>query len=287
MSGVGPPDIRDFGRLAFHGALWRRNISFGGCQRIGSGTGTRAMINRQFAETFDVVDLPGYQRPWLRTERTGGVERALRKVLMVSHTPGPLRRATAMALTGGVVAFDLAIVESLPAAIAVIDEPSDAIVIVLDGLVPSAWNTCRRLHERASDIPIVVVASSYDDAVAVEAIANGAQDCVVQERLLGVTLPRAIRLGIERNRRRQVSHLGPATTAPDPQAVARLGRLTNRQREISELLIRGRSIKQIAAQLDIGIQAATKHRATILRKCEVDSVVHLVRLTLAAGLPIE
>ena len=245
------------------------------------------MINRQFAETANVVDLPGYQRPWVRPERTAGADRVMRKVLVVSHTPGPLRRATAQALTGGVAVFDVAIVESLPAAIAVIDDPSDAIVLVLDGLVPSAWITCRRLHERASDIPIVVVASSCDDAIAVEAIANGAQDCVVQDRLLGVSLPRAIRLGIERNRRRQARQLAPATTSPDPQAVSRLGRLTSRQREISELLIRGRSIKQIAAQLDIGIQAATKHRATILRKCEVDSVVHLVRLTLAAGLPIE
>src|ERR1700691_4253365 len=64
-----------------------------------------AMINRQIAESAGVVYLPGYQRPWLRTERTGGVEQTLRKVLMVSHTPGPLRRATAQALTGGVAAF--------------------------------------------------------------------------------------------------------------------------------------------------------------------------------------
>ena len=105
--------------------------------------------------------------------------------------------------------FDVAIVESLPAAIAVIDDPSDAIVLVLDGLVPSAWITCRRLHERASDIPIVVVASSCDDAIAVEAIANGAQDCVVQDRLLGVSLPR--------------DSLGNRTESPPPGTSARAG----------------------------------------------------------------
>jgi FixJ family two-component response regulator len=54
-----------------------------------------------------------------------------------------------------------------------------------------------------------------------------------------------------------------------------------------DLLVQGRSLKQIAAHLAIGVQAATKHRARIFRECEVDSVAQLVRLTFAAGMAIE
>jgi len=94
-------------------------------------------------------------------------------------------------------------------------------------------------------------------------------------------------LAIERMRRQRDGSRTRDHAVSDPEARARFARLTARQREVLDLLVQGKSIKQIAAQLAIGIQAATKHRARILRKCEVDSVAQLVRLTFAAGLAID
>ena len=45
---------------------------------------------------------------------------------------------------------------------------------------------------------------------------------------------------------------------------------------------RGKSMKQIAADLGIGIQTCSKHRARIMEKMNVDNDVELVRALLTA-----
>ena len=53
--------------------------------------------------------------------------------------------------------------------------------------------------------------------------------------------------------------------------------LTIREREIVRLLAEGRSNKEIASFLGISVRTAETHRATLMRKLEVDSVSALVR----------
>ena len=55
-------------------------------------------------------------------------------------------------------------------------------------------------------------------------------------------------------------------------------RLSARQREVLDLLVAGERSKEIARQLGIGEKTVAKHRATVLEKMQVDSVVGLVRL---------
>ena len=51
-----------------------------------------------------------------------------------------------------------------------------------------------------------------------------------------------------------------------------------RQREVLDLLVAGERSKQIARQLGIGEKTVAKHRAAVLEKMQVDSVIELVRL---------
>jgi DNA-binding NarL/FixJ family response regulator len=245
------------------------------------------MINRPLTTSDESTPTLPAQPAWRRGEAGSNGNQQGWKVLLMSHVDCNLRRALAHVLMSSPFGFDVVFTDPFSGT-----RPwqgrADAILLVLDSTANGALQTCRRLHEQAPEIPIVAIATSRDEASAVDAVSHGAQDCLMHDGTLAVALPLTVRLAIERTRRHQsraVAHQNQDSST-DPQAVARFARLTSRQREISELLIRGKSIKQIAAQLDIGVQAATKHRAGILRKCEVDSVVHLVRLTLAAGLPI-
>lgn len=52
--------------------------------------------------------------------------------------------------------------------------------------------------------------------------------------------------------------------------------LTQREREVVQLLAEGRSNKEVAATLDISVKTAETHRATIMRKLGLSSVVDLV-----------
>ncbi len=57
-----------------------------------------------------------------------------------------------------------------------------------------------------------------------------------------------------------------------------LTKLTPREREVMDRLVKGKSMKQIAVEFGVSIQTASKHRIRILEKLEVANDIELVRL---------
>ncbi len=55
-----------------------------------------------------------------------------------------------------------------------------------------------------------------------------------------------------------------------------LGLLSSREREIIQLLAEGQSNKEVSNHLGISVKTVETHRATIMRKLEINSVVELV-----------
>jgi DNA-binding NarL/FixJ family response regulator len=60
-------------------------------------------------------------------------------------------------------------------------------------------------------------------------------------------------------------------------AQRRPGQLTNREREVLQLLAEGRSNKEVAGRLSISTRTAESHRASIMRKLACRSIADLVR----------
>lgn len=52
--------------------------------------------------------------------------------------------------------------------------------------------------------------------------------------------------------------------------------LTDREREIVQMLAEGESNKEIAAKLSISVKTVETHRATVMRKLDISSIVELV-----------
>jgi DNA-binding NarL/FixJ family response regulator len=67
-----------------------------------------------------------------------------------------------------------------------------------------------------------------------------------------------------------------------PEALALLGRLSPREREVLSLVAAGRTSKEIAVLLGISVRTAEAHRDSIAKKTGVRSVAGLTRLALAA-----
>ena len=65
---------------------------------------------------------------------------------------------------------------------------------------------------------------------------------------------------------------GTAAAAEEP-----LARVTPREREIIQLLVEGKSNKEVANQLGISVRTVESHRATIIRKLHCHSFSELVR----------
>jgi DNA-binding NarL/FixJ family response regulator len=60
--------------------------------------------------------------------------------------------------------------------------------------------------------------------------------------------------------------------------------LTSREREILQLIAEGRSTKEIARDLDIGVKTADSHRTNLMRKIGAKSVAEVVRYAVREGI---
>jgi PAS domain S-box-containing protein len=98
-------------------------------------------------------------------------------------------------------AFFVMHVEHLSAALAQL-ETQLFDVVLLDLSLPDShgFETFVRLHDAATEIPIVVLSGRADGQLAVQAVQAGAQDYLVKGRLGEDVLPRSIRYAIERQR---------------------------------------------------------------------------------------
>jgi len=129
-----------------------------------------------------------------------------------------------------------------------------------------------RLKELGHEIPIIIITGHADVPMAVEAMKEGAVDFIekpFRDQVLLDNIQKAIDLDARIRRRRQESK--------DVQT--RVQNLTRRERQIMDLLVLGKTNKTIAYELGISQKTVDFHRANILDKVGVDSVVELVRLT--------
>lgn len=71
----------------------------------------------------------------------------------------------------------------------------------------------------------------------------------------------------------------PNSVAPDD-----ITKLSEREREVLALIAEGRSSKQIAGQLQVGVRTVETHRERIMDKLGIHSIAGLTRLAIARGI---
>ena len=134
-----------------------------------------------------------------------------------------------------------------------------------------------RLAGRGAPPPIVFLTGHGDLATGVEAMKRGAVDFLVKPVEAGGS---AVAVG-----KAFARHAGERVRALEREAyTARLERLSARERQVMDEVVRGRLNKQIAADLDIALQTVKQHRARVMDKMEARSVAELVRVCEASGL---
>lgn len=131
------------------------------------------------------------------------------------------------------------------------------------------------LRRRKSTLPIIVLTGHGTVATSVRALKGGAVDFLQKPAPPKVLLER-IRAAIEIDRQaREVTSEGAAVSG-------RLARLTPREREVLELLVAGRTSKEIADALDVSVRTVEGHRRMVLSKMDAASAAQLVRIVLSA-----
>ena len=132
------------------------------------------------------------------------------------------------------------------------------------------------LRQSKSPLPIVFLTGRGDIPTTVRAMKAGAIDFLTKP-VHDVDLLKAVETALRRSRRVHARYAERAALNE------RLGTLTSREREVFDHLITGQLNKQIAADLGTVEKTIKVHRARVLQKLGVSSVVELVHIAAKAG----
>ena len=158
--------------------------------------------------------------------------------------------------------------------------PGIAACLVLDVRMPglSGLQVQQDLSRRGQSLPIIFITGHGDVPMAVEAVKNGAFH-FLEKPFKDAHLLRLIEQAATQRT------AGSAARTQKFCAAARLATLTQREREVMHLVVRGRKNKQIAEDLGISVKTVEAHRARAMEKMDVTSVAELVSATLTANTP--
>ena len=150
--------------------------------------------------------------------------------------------------------------------------------VVLDIKMPEmdGLEVQRRLNDSGALLPVILVTGHGDVAMAVQAMRAGAIDFIEKpigrDRLLA-SVARAI--DVSRNVRRDEEEKSGI--------VARMERLTARERDVLVQLVAGRPNKVAARHLGISHRTVEIYRRNVMTKTGAQSLSHLVRMAILAG----
>lgn len=132
------------------------------------------------------------------------------------------------------------------------------------------------LNQHGARLPVLFLSGRADVPKAVRAVREGAIDFIEKPfdyrrvvALIEDCLKRDAQMRAQLERKRAHSE--------------RLAQLTQREREVLELVVAGRMNREIAETLDISIKTVEAHRAKIMEKLEANSLAELVQATLAGA----
>lgn len=131
------------------------------------------------------------------------------------------------------------------------------------------------LARRGSRLPIIIISGHGDIPMAVQAVKRGALDFLEKPFRNQILLDRINEaLKLDALRRGQEAQL--------TRIESRIAMLTTREQQVLELLIEGKTSKEIARKMGLSPRTVETHRSHIMQKLEANSLAELVRMVLNA-----
>ncbi len=134
------------------------------------------------------------------------------------------------------------------------------------------------LARRKAALPVIIMTGHGDVPLAVRAMKAGAIDFLekpVDDSALVQSVQRAL----------AAAEASVNAAAEAVEATSRIAALTERERQVMDLMAAGRPNKIIAYELDISPRTVEIHRARVMEKMHAKSLAELVRMVVAAQGP--
>ena len=158
-------------------------------------------------------------------------------------------------------------------------DSSAAGCLVLDVAMPGigGLELQRTLEQRGSPLPVIFLTGRGDIPLSVEAMKHGAADFLTKP-VDDTALLAAIHEALEK-------HRATRSVIAERERVTRcLASLTERERQVLELVVAGKLNKQIAAELGTVEKTIKFHRGNLMRKMGVRMLAELVTIAERAGI---
>jgi DNA-binding NarL/FixJ family response regulator len=161
-------------------------------------------------------------------------------------------------------------------------------IVIMDIWMPrlSGIDATRRIAKRGSQTKVLVLSMHESRTYVEEVLRAGASGYIVKNSASSDLLQAidAVQGG--------ASYLSPAITQQVVDAIARPGdsspsgvaMLTDREREVLQLIAEGLSSKEIAGMLGVSLKTIDSHRSNLMQKLDIHKVSGLVRFAIRAGL---
>jgi DNA-binding NarL/FixJ family response regulator len=157
-------------------------------------------------------------------------------------------------------------------------------IVILDISMPdlNGVDAAKRIKKASPDTEVLIFSAHYSDQLIREILEAGVRGYIVKsdsDRDLVIAVESlAKKKPFFTSRATEVmltsfSDGGPKQDVSEPLR----DRLTTREREIVQLLAEGKSSKEVASSLNISVKTAETHRANIMRKLQIHTVIELVR----------
>jgi two-component system, LuxR family, response regulator FixJ len=137
----------------------------------------------------------------------------------------------------------------------------------------SGLDLAHRLKECGIAWPIILITGHGDIDMAVAAIKNGAFD-FIEKPFDEARLLASIRQAVEKRRQ------DASEAAELEELVSRFNALSDRQRQVMELVAAGLSSKKIGSELKISPKTVENHRAWVMERIGARNVAELVRMAM-------
>lgn len=161
-------------------------------------------------------------------------------------------------------------------------------VVLMDISMPglNGLEATRHLRAEQPDVAVVVLSMHADRRFVVEALRAGAlgyvpKDCDISELCEAIRTVHRRQLFLSRSIADRVvrDYLAIAGDRPD----SAFSVLSAREREVLQLLSEGRTAKEIAGSLHVGIKTVETHRKNIMDKLDIHSIAELTRYAIREG----
>jgi two-component system, chemotaxis family, CheB/CheR fusion protein len=150
--------------------------------------------------------------------------------------------------------------------------------LLIDAYLPgmSGLELLQRLHGSGDRLPAIMITGNSDVEMAVHAMKAGALD-FIEKPVAAAELLASVARALEQSRDTNTVFAWQETAANQISA------LTERERQIMELVLAGSPSKNIAADLGISQRTVENHRASVMKKTGSKSLPALARLAMAAA----